>query len=105
MVFGTSSYDLIEFIESLDPFDLSTGKIVILSMFSTFFRRTITVVKQPLILMVEGPLKPIYDSDEDEEGLRDEVVIISSVTLLPPHLFEYFIVDEAHHMKNFRTAN
>ena len=94
--------DLVDFIRKLDPLNPDTGRVVILSTFNTFARRTMEKMDSEAPAAAPLDSDDIDDEDEDEE---EEVSARVMRTLLPPGLFEYVIVDEAHRAKNPRTRN
>ena len=96
---------LVKFIEDLNPFSPDTNKMIILSTFNAFARRIMQVGEQAKLNAPEHPSQKIYDSDDEDEGSGDEATTTNSMTLLPPNLFDYIIVDEAHRAKNPYTRN
>lgn len=105
---GTRVKHLIEYLQGLDPTDPATARIVIVTAYSTWHKRTLMgeeVSPDPM-----GKGKAREDAEGDDEGYdpndEDEIAVANPKMIYTSSLCGFFdrvICDEAHALKNRGT--
>ena len=113
---GTKLKDLTKYLETLDQSDPATARVVIVSAYSTWHRRTLMAEEAAVeddpkgkgkaradadAVAVDEEFDDGYEPDDDDEETTANPLMVYTSSL--KHQFGRVICDEAHALKNGRT--